>query len=201
MCVTSATGWKEEGAMELVIRGKHTAVPDRLKEYTQKRLAKLGRYLPAAREAVVEVYRESTKDADHRFVVEVTVNNNGTLLRAEQRSADPRAAVDQAAHALANQSRRLKRRPPRRRGAAVLAGVEEAEEVPSEEDEEEGRVSGRVVRVKRFAMKPMTEDEAIQQMELLGHTFFLFYDAPEETYALLYRRRDGDYGMILPVGP
>ncbi|HEY8490504.1 MAG TPA: ribosome-associated translation inhibitor RaiA [Dehalococcoidia bacterium] len=184
--------------MELVIRGKHTAVPDPLKAYARKRLAKLDRYLPAAREAVVEIYHEDTKSAADRFVVEVTVNCNGTLLRAEERSADPRAAVDRVADVLANQSRRLKGRRVKRHhtGASrAAAPVEPA----GEEDEEAAWPGGRVVRVKRFAVKPMTEEEAIQQMELLGHDFFLFQHAAEGTYALLYRRRDGNYGLLVPA--
>jgi putative sigma-54 modulation protein len=73
------------------------------------------------------------------------------------------------------------------------------EEVEEEElDEETEIVMGRVVRVKRFVVKPMTEEEAIEQMELLHHDFFLFFDADAGTYALLYRRREGDYGMIIP---
>lgn len=188
--------------MELVIRGKHTAVPDALKEYARKRLARLGRYLPAAREAVVEIYREDTKSAADRFVVEVTVNSNGTLLRAEERSADPRAAVDRAADVLANQSRRLKGRLVKRShgGAPKAAPAAEAPEAAEDEEEEDEAPwpAGRVVRVKRFAVKPMTEEEAIQQMELLGHNFFLFYHAAEGTYALLYRRLDGNYGLLVP---
>lgn len=190
--------------MELVIRGKHTSVPDRLKEYVEKRLGKLDRYLPSVREVIVEITREPTKDANDRFVVQVTVTSNGTLLRAEERSADPRAAVDQAADVLANQIRRHKQRLIKRgRSPAAkeaAAGVEEpaAEDLEGPAGEETDLISGRVVRVKRFAMKPMTEEEAVEQMELLGHTFFLFYDAEQDTYALLYRRRDGDYGMIVP---
>lgn len=186
--------------MELVIRGKHTAVPDPLKEYVRKRLARLDRYLPAAREAVVEICREDTKSAADRFVVEVTVNCGGTLLRAEERSADPRAAVDRVADVLANQSRRLKGRLVKRHHAGGPRGAAPAQaEDAGTEDEEAAWPGGRVVRVKRFAVKPMTEEEAIQQMELLGHDFFLFQHAAEGTYALLYRRRDGNYGLLVPA--
>jgi len=85
------------------------------------------------------------------------------------------------------------------KGAALAGKAAVAEEVEEQDEEEEKEiVLGRVVRVKRFPVKPMTEEEAIEQMELLDHDFFLFFDADADTYAVLYRRRGGDYGMIIP---
>ncbi|HEY7295674.1 MAG TPA: sigma 54 modulation/S30EA ribosomal C-terminal domain-containing protein, partial [Dehalococcoidia bacterium] len=122
---------------------------------------------------------------------------------------DLEAAVDAAADKLARQIRRYRQRRRQKdrtsfprsivsepANAAALNEIELEEE---DEDEEAPAIAAeRVVRVKRFAMKPMTVSEAIEQVELLGHTFFLFYNADEDRYGLLYKRQDGGYGLILP---
>jgi ribosomal subunit interface protein len=191
-------------AMELIFKG---VADEALREYARRRIGKLDRYLPAVQDAVVEVRRENTRAAQQRYVVEVTMTVRGAVLRAEERAADPRVAVDEVADALGRQVRRHKDKLYRSgRSAHAARHAEESERAPGPEDmlppeEEEEVLPGRVVRVKRFDIKPMTVEEAAEQMELLGHTFFLFFDAAERRYALLYRRRDGDYGLIIPGGP
>jgi putative sigma-54 modulation protein len=187
--------------MELTFRARHVPVTENLREYTSRKLSRLGRYLPLVDEAVVELEQEGGENA-HRYVVQLTVNCNGTYLRAEERGPRLLGAIDAAADALSRQVRRFKERSyssERRANAKEMARVEQppVEEVEAEEE----FVLGKVVRVKRFPMKPMTEEEAIEQMELLGHDFFLFFDADANTHALLYRRREGDYGMIIPEAP
>ena len=113
-------------------------------------------------------------------------------------------AIDAAADVLSRQVRRFKERSyhsERRTNAKEAARLEQPPEEEVEVEVEEEIVLGKVVRIKRFPMKPMSEAEAIEQMELLGHDFFLFFDARANTYALLYRRREGDYGMIIPQAP
>jgi putative sigma-54 modulation protein len=189
--------------MEVVFRGQ-AGLDERLREYARRRIGRLERYLPTVREAVVEIRREQTRAAEARYVVQVTVNSNGTFLRAEERAAEPRTAVDNAADALGRQVRRHKGKRYRSERATHQArhALEAADRLPPDEavDEDE-LVAGRVVRVKRFAIKPMTVEEAAEQMELLGHAFFLYFDQAERRYAVLYRRRDGDYGLILPEMP
>jgi putative sigma-54 modulation protein len=131
------------------------------------------------------------------------VNCNGTYLRAEERGPRLLAAIDAAADVMSRQVRRFKDRSYHsgRRGEAKEAARIEQPKVEEEEEVEEEFVLGKVVRVKRFPMKPMSEEEAVEQMELLGHAFFLFFDASANTYAVLYRRRNGDYGMIFPQKP
>jgi putative sigma-54 modulation protein len=149
--------------------------------------------------AIVHVRREAKGD-DGRYVVQVTVSANGTYLRAEDRNFDLMAAVDSAADALNTQAIRFKEkkllRSERRisKDERTPVGPEEEERLPPDVE----LVLGRVVRIKRFQMKPMTEAEAIEQMELLGHVFFLFEDVDKGTLAVLYQRQDGDFGMILP---
>lgn len=185
--------------MELTFRSRHVPITDSLREYTSRKLSRLGRYLPLVDEAVVELKQEGGENA-RRYVVQLTVNCDGTYLRAEERGSRLLPVIDAAADILSRQVRRYKEKVYRsdkrlKAREAVLAGKVA---VPKEVEEEKEIVPGRVVRVKRFPVKPMTEEEAIEQMELLHHDFFLFFDADADTYAVLYRRREGDYGMIIP---
>jgi ribosomal subunit interface protein len=186
--------------MELIFRGKNVTLGEDFREYAARKLDRLSRYLSLAEHAIVDVRREA-KGSDGRFVVQVTLNANGTFLRAEERAAQLEAALDSVSDILSRQVTRFKKRRVDRshRGvdkdamAAVSAEEGEPELPPGVEI-----VSGRVVKRKQFVVKPMTEAEAVEQMELLGHNFFLFRDEDRQGLALLYRRRDGDYGLILP---
>lgn len=187
--------------MDVVVKGRQITVGEQVKAYARNKLGKLDRYLPTLREAVVEVGREKANMG--RYIVQVTVNSNGTFLRAEERAGEPMAAIDLAHAALNRQIERHKQRIYRRKDIRALREARKAEEESAlaagevEEEEEEELILGRVVRVKRFNIKPMSVEEALEQMELLGHTFFLFRDADSDSYSLIYRRRDGDYGLIV----
>ena len=186
--------------MELIFRGRHLTLRDEFREYAGKRLSRLSRHLPLAEHAIVDVRREA-KGSDGRYVVQVTVNANGTYLRAEERAAQLEAAVDAASDVLVRQVGRFKQkkvsRSQRRVGKVTQVAAAEAEE-DRELPPDAEIIAGHVVKRKRFSVKPMTEAEAIEQMELLSHSFFLFRDEDRQELALLYRRRDGDYGLILP---
>jgi ribosomal subunit interface protein len=192
----------EATRMDIIFRGQHVTISDRFREHASEKLSRLPRYLPLADHAIVDVRREARGD-DGRYVVQVTVSANGRFMRAEERSFDLLAAIDAAADVLSRQAKRFKERKLLKSERWV--SKEERLPLPAGEDEQEPPlppdaeiVSGRVVRTKRFPMKPMTEAEAIEQMEMLGHNFFLFRDADRDEIALLYKRRDGDYGLILP---
>jgi putative sigma-54 modulation protein len=186
--------------MEIIFRGQHLTIPDEFRKHAAEHLNKLTRYLPLADHAIVDVRREA-KGGEGRYVVQVTVSVNGTVLRAEERSFEMEAAVDMAADVMARQVTRFKEkrllRSERRVSKEDRPGEpQKAQKNPLPPDTE--IVMGRVVRLKRFPIESMTEAEAIEQMELLGHSFFLFRDADKESLAVLYRRRDDAYGMILP---
>ncbi len=190
--------------METIFRGQHLHIDERFRTYAGERLSKIDRHLPLADHAIVDVRREAKGD-EGRFVVQVTVSANGTFLRAEERNFDLLAAVDATIDALSAQAKRFKEKKLLRSERRVdkeerLPRDGEAEQEPPLPPGAE-LVLGRVVRMKQFRMKPMTEAEAIEQMELLGHDFFLFEDVDKDTLALLYRRQDGDYGMIIPESP
>jgi ribosome hibernation promoting factor len=187
--------------VDLIFKSHHQHLDEPFKAYAQRKLDRLARYLPTVQEAVLELRHEKTRSAEQRYVVQVTVNTNGTWLRAEERAAEPRTAVDLASDALGRQIRRHKDRVYRsghtghQRARATLRTPEPD---AASDDDDDGLILGRVVREKRFPIQVMSVEEAVEQMELLGHNFFLFFDGDESRYALLYRRRDGDYGLIRP---
>ncbi len=186
--------------MDIIFRGQHLTISDDFRKYATDHLSKLTRYLPLADHAIVDVRREAKAD-EGRYVVQVTVSANGAFLRAEERNFELTAAVDATVHVLSRQVKRFKekkllrseKRVDKDHRLPIEAPPELADTLPPDVE----MVLGHVVRLKRFKMKPMTEAEAIEQMEALGHDFFLFQDADKGEMALLYRRQDGDYGMIL----
>jgi putative sigma-54 modulation protein len=190
--------------MNLKIRAHNTKVFDELREHAEKKLGRLERYLPRVDDVVVEVEHEETRSAAHRYAVQITVHSAGSILRSEERGSDPRAALEAAADVLSRQAQRHKRRLYGRHrvpGAKEAAAEPEpvgAEVEPSGDEEYEDYLLGKIVRVKQFEAKPMAQEEALAQMDLLGHDFFLFLDAATNDYALLYKRRDGDYGLLTP---
>jgi putative sigma-54 modulation protein len=176
--------------MQLIIKGKNMQVTDPLREYVTRKLGKLDRFLPNLDEVRVELSVASAKSNKDRQVVQVTMRSNSTILRAEERSVDMLAAIDAVRDKLQRQIKRYKEKPVRMRERAQVA-ARAAEAAPEQ-------TPPRVVRTKQFTVQPMTPDEAIEQMELLGHDFFVFYNAEEDAMGVLYRRRDGNYGILQP---
>ena len=176
--------------MQLIISGKNLEVSDGLKDYVEKKVGKLDRYLPSLTEARVELALEKTKNAKQRQVVQVTLRTNGTILRGEERSSDFGAAIDTVVDKLHRQIERYKTKHSHARTPVEPEVANAVAMAPGEEV--------RIVRKKRFHILPMTEEEAIEQMELLGHNFFLFADRNDGKLNVVYRRNDGDYGLIEP---
>lgn len=173
--------------MNIIITGKNMEIGDVLREYVEKKVKKLDRYLPTAGEARVELAVEGTRDAEHSQVAQITLRTKGAILRSEERSPDIFASVDAALDKIHRQIIRYKEKRYRRgRGPEKGLPLLEEDETP------------RIVRTKRFPVRPMDEEEAIEQMELLGHDFFIFYNASTGQVNVLYRRRDGNYGLIEP---
>jgi putative sigma-54 modulation protein len=189
--------------MQLVIKGRNMEVNDRLREYVEKKIGKMNKFLPDAQEIRVELAEEKSRKASEREVVQVTVRSNGTLLRAEERNSDIYAAIDAVADKLHGQINRFKGKRRRKIERAQVAQVEALETeylsaATAPVTEEEDLFEGQIVRTKRFSMTPMSEEEAIDQMELLGHDFFVFYNAAIDGINVLYRRSDGNFGLLQP---
>jgi putative sigma-54 modulation protein len=180
--------------MELTIKGKNVEITDRLHDYVHRKVGKLDRYLPTISEAWVELSVEGTRAAQDRQVCQVTVRSNGTILRAEERSEDMFNSIDTVMDKIYRQIARYKgKRKNRWRGTGAPV-----EPLPVDFEEDVEEESPAIVRLKRFPMAPMTPDEAVEQMELLGHDFFVFFNAEEGQINVVYRRKDGNYGVILP---
>jgi putative sigma-54 modulation protein len=176
--------------MQLIVQGKNIEITDRLREYAEKKVGKLDRYLPTITEARMELSVEGAKSAKDRQVAQLTVRTRGTLLRAEERSADMFASIDAIVDKMYRQIVRYKgKRYGRGRGPG---------ETPPVAEFEEEEALPRIVRTKRFQVVPMDEEEAIEQMELLGHDFFVFFNVNTSEINVLYRRKDGNYGLIEP---
>jgi putative sigma-54 modulation protein len=181
--------------MELIIKGKNVEVTDRLRDYVEAKIGKLDRYLPTISEAWVELSTEGARAAQDRQVCQVTVRSNGTILRAEERSDDMFMSIDTVLDKMYRQIARYKgKRKNRWRGTSAP----QLEPLPLELEEEGEEESSIIVRTKRFPMTPMHPEEAVEQMELLGHDFFVFYNAEEGQLNVLYRRKDGNYGLLQP---
>jgi putative sigma-54 modulation protein len=180
--------------MELIIKSKNFDVTDRLRDYVEKKIGKLDRYLPSISEAWVELSTEGTRAAQDRQVCQVTIRSNGTILRAEERSDDIFTSIDTVLDKMYRQIARYKgKRKNRWRGAGTVV-----EPLPIDLEEESEEEVSNIVRVKRFPMSPMHPEEAVEQMELLGHDFFVFFNGDEGRINVLYRRKDGDYGLLQP---
>ena len=193
--------------MQVTFKGQHLAIPEPIKDHARRRMTRLDRYLPPTTEVVLELRKEETRAAEQRYVAQATVIDAGSILRAEERARDMELAVDATVEKLSRQASRYSQRRHRKDRTSLPCsisseqgvGVESAvDDTPFDDDEAEAQIAGRVVRVKRFAVKPMSVEEAIEQVDLLGHDFFLFYSADEGRYAVLYRRSDHGYGLIIP---
>ena len=177
--------------MELTITGKNMEISDRIREYVDKKAGRLDRYLRGIDDASLELTRQSAKSAEDRHIAQLTVRVSGTILRAEERAADVFTAFDAVMDKMYRQIIRYKTRR-RGRGRAQRGELQP----PIEEYEEEA--PRQIVRSKRFVVLPMDEEEAAEQMELLGHDFFLFLSASTGELNIIYRRWDGNYGLIEP---
>jgi len=174
--------------MKFVISGKNFEISDSLKEKVNKKFGKLGKFFVPQTEAHVTMSIEK-----NRHILEVTVVTNGITLRAEVESDDMYMCIDKAVDILEGQIRKNRTRLEKRLHTGTFKPEDFRPDLSVEEEHE-----FKVVRTKRFAIKPMTVEEAILQMNLLGHEFFMFSNAESREVNVVYRRKDGNYGLIEP---
>jgi len=186
-----------EMLMELIINNRNIELTSRLQSYVEKKTGRLDRYMPNLVGVRVDLSSEKTRSSVERQVAQITVRDNrGTILRAEERHSDIFAAVDAVVDKLYRQIQRYRGKQKRRwRGNQTDDFV--GEPLPFEEEDDED-IDGAIVRVKRFAMRPMSPDEAIDQIELLGHDFFIFFNTEDNAINVLYKRHDQNYGLLQP---
>lgn len=177
--------------MKFQFSEKKVKLPGNVHAYAEKKVMKLARYFDENAEALVVFSVEKNRNN-----VELTVHGAGTWFRARESTSDMFASIDAAVGTIEGQIRKNKTRLARRlKQDAFSRTVEETSFVPEEaEDEQE------IVRVKRFHMQPMNREEAVLQMNLLGHSFFAFRDEESDgAFAVVYKRSDGGYGLIVDV--
>ncbi len=174
--------------MKIIITGKNIDVTEGLKERVTKKISKLDKFFNSETEAHVTLSVQK-----NRQIVEVTIPFNGIVLRAEESNDDMYSSIDKTVDLLERQIRKNRTRLERRlhEHDFRFENVTFTEEVPEEKD-------FKIVRSKRFAVKPMDVEEAVLQMNLLGHEFFMFYNADSKQVNVVYKRKDGNYGLIEP---
>lgn len=188
--------------MKLNVHGRNIEVTDWIQQYVEKKVERLERYLPQAREAKAELVYTETRAAADRYTAQLTIWANGRILRAEESTGDIFASIDAIMDKMSRQIERYKGRrykSKRREAAAGAADADLAATILPEEAEVEAEENlGNVVRTKRFLVQPMTQEEAADQMELLGHDFFIYFSVEAQALNVLYRRKDGNYGLLQP---
>ncbi|MDY7080324.1 MAG: ribosome-associated translation inhibitor RaiA [Chloroflexota bacterium] len=175
--------------MDVSVFTRNMEMTPHLSEYVDQKVEKLDRYLPSIDEARIDLTVENTRSAAHSQVAQLTVRVRGTILRAEERTQDMFASIDAVLDKMYRQIARYKGKRRDRLHAA-------AEPLPIEEPVE--RTEGEIVRIKRFDLRPMTSEEAIEQLELLGHSFYIFLNVDEDAINVVYSRADGNYGLLQP---
>ena len=179
--------------MQFQVKGRNLEVSDAIRSYAEQKLAKLDRQLQDPRvELELAVERNPSIAANH--VAEATIWTQGPVLRAREASSDMRASIDQLVEKLERQVTRYRKQGRSRRRRASRANGPTAEAMPVVPDE----AAPMIVKTKQFPVKPMTPDEAVLQLELIGHDFFVFRTAESDEVNVVYRRRDGNYGLIEP---
>jgi putative sigma-54 modulation protein len=185
--------------MDVTIQCRNAEVPERLRALAREKVTRVSRHLDGCEHAEIHFFEERNPRISDREVCEVTLRGHGHVVRAKAAAPDPLAAVDRVVEKLEHQVAKLKtklrrrshpRRPPVHfdgHGSPATAEDDEAQDV------DEGP---RIVKTKTFSMKPMTPEEAALQMDLLGHDFFFFANAETGAAAVVYRRNDGDLGLI-----
>lgn len=183
--------------IEIVTRNMR--LTENVKDYIEKKADKLERHLQEIEEIRVEVSHEkSARSATDRQVAQITAHGKGFILRTEERAEDIHAAFDIALDKMMRQVERYKGKHYRGRGDGRSAAEVVQDEMPI--DDETGQLLPLIGRRKKFIILPMNEDEAVEQMRLLGHdNFFIFFNAEQNSIQVLYRRRNGTYGLIEPI--
>lgn len=188
--------------MEIQVRGNGVTINDDLREFIDRRAVRLDRMVDRVVDAKLELRAIHNRVGPDTTTAQITIQSGRDVLRAEERAADQIVAVDQAFDKLERQIRRVHDKRTRRHAPGqetIRAGAltTETASTTTQADLDDDDV-GSLVRTKRFGMKPMDVEEAIEQMELLGHDFFLFHYSDEDIPSVVYRRRDGAYGLLIP---
>lgn len=184
--------------MNLTVKGRNITLTDALTAYAEEKIGRLARYLSDGAHCDVELSTEKNPSISDNQVAEATVYTKGPVIRAREASPDMYASIDLVADKLERQVKKYRGKLiARTQGAHKEAFANQGFVVPEEpEATSEETTQPKIVKVKQFMVKPMTPEEAALQLELVGHDFFVFTNSESQETAVVYRRRDGDYGLI-----
>ena len=184
--------------MRTIVKGKNYEVPERVRDYAQRKLGRLERLLDDRSDATVELSVEQHRSAQDSHIVDVTLVIDGQTLRSSAAAPTHKAGIDTVLDKIERravdfrETSRVRKSPETVRGGGQ-EGARDARRRIADDPR------GRIVKVKRFSIEPMFEEDAVARMEELGHAFFVFVNAENERVSVLYRRGAGDYGLIEPV--
>ncbi|MCX6007804.1 MAG: ribosome-associated translation inhibitor RaiA [Chloroflexi bacterium] len=181
--------------MQIQVITKNLKVEGDIKEYAEKKLSKLTKYLNSITSIKLDLVEEKSKSRLHTYSAQVTLNVNGFLIRGEQKGDDAYATVDAVADVMERLIDRYKARYEVNKGRVPESIRKPVNSEARREDEEE---KTGVVKLKRFTIKPMTVGEAIDQMEFIGHDFFVYINGDNNSINVVYKRKDGKYGVLQP---
>lgn len=199
--------------MDIQIRGHNVKVSENIVEYTNKQLERLSRYLPNISSIHVDFSKQNSSRGPDVMVAQITLRHNrGAILRAEEKLAidgpdSAKTVLNSAVDKMYRRIRRFKGKKKNKQLRRYEFTAEElllAEEMPDIEDEvvdvpdAEGELVSQIIRRKSVAVSAMNEEEAVEQMELLGHTFFIFFNADKNQVNVVYKRQNGGYGVLVP---
>jgi len=185
-------------AVEVELYARNMDLSDRIRDYVEKKVSKLDRYLPGIEETRVDlVFEKSARNAADRQIAQITVRGKGFILRSEERSDSIQTAIDAAVDKMQNQISRYKGKRYHGRGDGRSAAEVVVEDELSYDEETTDELGPIITKRKRFVLAPMDTLEALEQMRLLGHdNFFVFYNVKTKSVDVLYRRHDNTYGLI-----
>ena len=183
--------------MRTIVKGKKIEVPAAVRRYAEKRFGRIERLLDDRSDAIVELSVERHRNDEESHIVEVTLVIDGQTLRSHAAAVSHEAGIDTVVDKVERQAVDFKSKPRVRarpvEEKAILRRIADGADTPAAARDR------RIVKVKRFAIEPMFEEDALARMDELGHEFFVFVNAETERVGVLYRRADGDYGLIEPL--
>lgn len=184
--------------MNLTVKGRNLVLTDAIGSYAEEKIGRLGKYLADGSRCEVELWTEKNPSIADNQVAEATIFTKGPVIRAREASPDIYASIDLVYAKLERQVKKYRGKlVSRSQGAHKEALVSEGFRAPEEVEVLEEEAPGpRIVKTKQFMVKPMTPEEATLQLELVGHDFFVFTNSESQETAVVYRRRDGNYGLI-----
>ena len=185
--------------MRTIVKGKNYEVPERVREYAQRKLRRLERLLGDQTDATVELSVEQHRSVQASHIVDVTLVINGQTLRSSAAGSTHQAGIDDVLDKIERRAVTFRETSRVRKSSETVRGAGGGDESQTDTGEASEDGGSRVVKVKRFAIEPMFEEDAVARMEELGHAFFVFVNAENERVSILYRRREGDFGLIEPV--